>query len=149
MGDDDVKYLPAGAVDKQTKVQAALHFQQGPFDKSDGHREIRARNGENVEFYMQISSSAESEYVTEGIDNYSALRELTESDLEDGSWIEASDYDSADEVVSPAYDEMDELSAKYGERLENAATEEEEREVLEEIWDEAAEMELDGRESFG
>ena len=148
MGDDDVKYLPVAPSDEQTKTDVYSHFQQGPFEDEDGTRELRAREGD-TELFMQFSDSTDSEYVTAGVHSYSAWRKLTESDLEEGSWITSTDHDSAREVASPTYDEMDELSARYEQRLENAVTDEDEREVLEEMWDEAAEMELEGRESFG
>ncbi|MFB6116672.1 MAG: hypothetical protein ABEK10_04140 [Candidatus Nanosalina sp.] len=149
MSDDDVKYLPPAAVDEQVRTKGAGHFRQGPFESENGSYEFRARSGDGETLYLKISSTRDDEFATSGIDSYQALRKLTEPDFEDPEWVDASGYESGRDIASPGFDEMDELRDRYRERIDNAASDREEREILAEMWEEAAEMELDGRDHFG
>lgn len=135
---------PAGADGKQTNVVASTHFYDSPFEEDDD-MEIRAKDGEGSELYLKMPSTGYMNE-SEGTDTYRAFTEL--SDESGHTWIELTDYDSARELTSPGYEEMEELRSKYQEQLDNAETDVEEREVLEEVWDEAAEMDLEGHETF-
>jgi hypothetical protein len=152
MSDEKVKMLPAAALDDQVKLKSYGHFAQGPFSDEEGRQELRAESGDdsrNDALYMSIDRAGNAEYVTAGADDYEALKKLTEPDLEDRAWVENTEYDSAGDIPSPTNEEIEDLRGRYEERLEDAATEAEEREVLQEMWDEAAEMELEGRDPFG
>jgi hypothetical protein len=102
---------------------------------------------------MEINRANDSEYVMPGTDSYEAVRKLVAPDFEDRNWAPDRNYDGDDtgvaDIPSPTYDEMDELAEKYKRRLDAATTDEEYRAVLAEAWEEAAEMDLDGREPIG
>lgn len=152
MPDEDIKRLPTAANDDQVKVKSFGHFAQGPFEKEDGRQEMKAESGDESSedaLYIALDRASEAEYVTAGADDYEALKKLTEPDLEGRAWVENTEYDSAGDIPSPTYGEMEDLREKYGDRLEEAGTEAEEQEVLQEMWDEAAEMDLEGRDPFG
>jgi len=146
---DDFKYLPVAAVGDQTRVECAAHYGKGPFEKEDGTRQLKARSGNGEELWMKMRNGKESEFTTPGLNSYRSLMRLVEEDLNGHNWIKDSDYNSPKGVTSPTYEEMEDLRSEYQERLDNDSTESEEREVLREMWGEAAEMELEGRENFG
>lgn len=150
MTGDDVKYLPVAAVDDQVKIKAARHFHQGPFDKEENSFELRARVADNEEeYWMKLDHGRENEPVSSGIDNYNNLKNLVEMDTQGHDWIKQTNHDSAADMTSPSYDEMHELREKYRPELEDASNEAQKEEILEQMWEEAAEMELDGRDNFG
>lgn len=147
---EEQKKLPPAAIDDQVKVETYRSIRESPFKETEGTKEMRARTGNNDDdtLYMQIKSSEDAEYVIPGIESYQAIKKLTNEDLKDENW-EPENHESVRDVPSPTYDEMDELKSKYEDRLKDAETKEKKEEVLEEMWEEAADMELDGRDPIG
>lgn len=104
---------------------------------------------------MVMPRSSKREWVTSGLRTYEEWKKLTaprywDWDLEDGEEVafgEPVEGKRASKVKSPSYDEMDELRKEWQPRIKAAETEEEERRLFREMWEEAQTMELDGHDS--
>lgn len=133
---DERKALPWAPTDEQVKVSSYSHIRDSPFEDEDGTQELEASMEDGSPLYLKMPRAGDDQYVTTGVEDYQALRNLTEIDLQDEAWEPAS-AESVSDIPTPTYDEMEELRDKYEERLEAAESEAEERAVRREMWDEA------------
>lgn len=117
-----------------------------------------------VEGYMVVDQARQNEYVESGISSVEALEKLCRDDglvawsgqpenFEPDNPGYDNDYDPSNvwSIATPSHEEIDGFVEEqgYSEALENAETDEEERRVLEDIWEEAADFEPEAKEKFG
>ena len=133
-------------------------------DIEDNEALLTLENEDGVEGYMVIDQARKNEYVESGIESTEALEKLCREDglvawsgqpenFEPDNPGYDNDYDPSNvwSIATPSHEEIDGFveDQGYGEALENADTDEEERRVLEKIWEEAADFEPEPKEKFG
>lgn len=124
----------------EVKIEKNPHLALGPMENEDGTIEMRASTqNPDEDLYFKIYSK---EQENPGLESFGGWKQVVEPDYNHDKWpVDAKDVE---DVKSPSYEEMDELREKYEEQLEQAETDEEHRNVLEKMWEEAAETDLEG-----
>ncbi len=121
---------------------------------------ITLENEDGLEGYMVIPRRGEYE-ISSGVSDLDAMEDLCRQDSltawrdqpekfmpDDYGWDR--EYDKEVWYIkAPSIEEIEGFREEYSERLDEAETEQEEREIIEEAWEEAAAFEPEGREEFG
>lgn len=157
--------LPGGPSEGEAKISYASKNVEGmELESNRGEHEIGLKSGDDGSYQIEmiLPNASESEYITRGVDTVEAWEKMVRAEfygegsgssydwiLESGEEYEFEERDSVDvktarDVLSPSYEDMDELREETAERLEQVGTEAEERQVLEDAWEEAAEIDLEG-----
>lgn len=102
----------------------------------------KSENGSEI-LSMKIKSGTVPGQSSSKVGSYQDTIELTTPDFERSKWLEESSYEFPGQPRTPSNNEMRKLRQKYRPKLEEASSEAQEEEVLEQMWEEAAEIELD------
>lgn len=146
---EERKALPSALLKDQFRVRSYKNIRDSPWEKDEGTQDMTLETKDGKALYFSIDRGRkDNKYNMPGIDSYQELIKLTEPEFEERHWSPEG-IEDLHELESPAYEEMDELRNRYQKQLENASTKQEERDILAEMWGEAAEMDLEGRTPFG